>query len=88
MKLEYGRLQKAAAKKNRDFRAQRTLKEQIAWMKENCRMQISDEQEEALYQAFFAKDINYDCDKLCRELRNSRRPPDSGGCNFGRFIVK
>lgn len=88
VKLEYGRLQKAAAKKNRDFRAQRTLKEQIAWMKENCRMQISDEQEEALYQAFFAKDINYDCDKLCRELRNSRRPPDSGGCNFGRFIVK
>lgn len=64
------------------------MKEQIAWMKENCRAKISDEQEEALYQAFFAENINYDCDKLCEELRNSLRASDSGGCIFGRFIVK
>lgn len=72
VKLEYGRLQRAAAKKNKDFLTQRTLKEQIAWMRENCRVEIGDEQEEALYQVFFAKEADYDCDQLCRELRNSR----------------
>ncbi|MDE7177578.1 MAG: transglutaminase-like domain-containing protein [Lachnospiraceae bacterium] len=87
IRLEYGRLQKAAVKKSKDFQTLRTLKEQIAWMKENCRMQISDEQETALYQAFFGKEIDYDCDRLCRELRNSRRS-NSCGCIFGRIIVK
>ena len=46
VKLAYGRLQRAAAKKNRDFGTKRTLKEQIAWMRENCHMQISGEQKE------------------------------------------
>ena len=73
VKLEYGRLQKAAAKKDRNFGTQRTLKEQIAWMRENCHVEISDEQEAALYQVFFARDIDYDCDKLCGELKSSLR---------------
>lgn len=72
IRLEYGRLQKAAAKKNKNFQTLRTLKEQIAWMKENCRVEINDEQEEALYQAFFGKEIDCDCDRLCRELRKMR----------------
>lgn len=88
VKLAYGRMQRAAARKSRDFGTQRTLREQIAWMRENCHMQISDEQEEALYQVFFAKDIDHDCDKLCGELRNSLRSSDSGSCNFLRLIVK
>lgn len=86
VRLEYGRMQKAAAKKNKDFLTQRTLKEQIAWMKKNCRVEINDEQEEALYQAFFGKVIDYDCDRLCRELRNSRW--DSKGCIFTKNNVK
>lgn len=73
VKLEYRRLQKAAAKKDGGFQTQRTLKEQIAWMREHCHMEISDEQEEALCQAFFAKDIDYDCDKLCGELKSGLR---------------
>lgn len=88
VKLAYGRMQRVAARKSRDFGTQRTLKEQIAWMRENCHMQISDEQEEALYQVFFAKDIDYDCDKLCGELRAALRASDSGSCNFLRLIVK
>lgn len=88
VKLAYGRLQRAAARKGRDFGTQRTLREQIAWMRENCHMQMSDEQEEALYQVFFAKDVDYDCDKLCGELRTALRSSDSGSCNFLRFIVK
>lgn len=87
VRLEYGRLQKAAAKKNKDFLVQRTLKEQIAWMKEHCRVEINDEQEEALYQAFFGKVIDYDCDRLCRELRKSRWS-DSEGCIFTKNNVK
>ncbi|MDE5938154.1 MAG: DUF58 domain-containing protein [Lachnospiraceae bacterium] len=73
VKLEYRRLQKAAAKKDGGFQTQRTLKEQIAWMREHCHVEISDDQEEALCQAFFAKDIDYDCDKLCVELKSSLR---------------
>lgn len=87
VRLEYKRLQTSAAKKNKDFLTQRTLREQIAWMKENCRLEINDEQEEALYQAFFGEVIDYDCDRLCRELRNSRRS-DSEGCIFKRNHVK
>lgn len=88
VRLEYGRLQKAAAGKDRDFRTRRTLDEQIAWMREHCREEIGDEQERALYQAFFAKEIDYDCEQLCRELRRSRRSLRSKGCNFPRIIVK
>lgn len=88
VKLAYRRLQGAAAGKDKEFRTQRTLKEQIAWMRENCRVEITEEQEKALYQAFFAKDIDYDCDKLCTELRHSLRASHSGGCIFQRFIVK
>lgn len=72
VKLEYRRLQRAAAKKDKRFLAQRTLKEQIAWMRENCRVEIGSEQEEALYQVFFGRTVDYDCDKLCAELQNSR----------------
>ncbi len=73
IRLEYGRLQRAAAKKNKAFLLQRTLKEQIAWMRENCRVEISDAQEEALYQVFFGKEIGYDCERLCGELQKCRR---------------
>lgn len=72
VKLVYGRLQKAAAKKDKRFLAQRTLKEQIAWMRENCRVEINEEQEKALYQVFFGRTVDYDCDKLCVELQNCR----------------
>lgn len=73
VKLEYRRLRKAAAGKNRDFQTQSTLKEQIAWMRENCSLELSEKQEEALYQVFFAEKIDYDCGLLCRELRKCLR---------------
>lgn len=73
VKLEYRRLQKKAAKKNREFLSRRTLKEEIAWMSKHCRVAINDAQEEALYQVFFAKEIDYDCDRLSRELRKARQ---------------
>lgn len=73
VKLEYRRLQKKAAKKNREFLSRRTLKEEIAWMSKHCRVAINDVQEEALYQVFFAKEIDYDCDRLSRELRKARQ---------------
>lgn len=73
VRREYGRLQMAAAKKKGCFDKQRTLQEQIAWMRENCHAKISGEQEKALYQVFFAEDIDYDCDKLCEELRKCLR---------------
>ncbi len=72
VKREYGRLQRAAAKKSRDFLKQRTLAEQIAWMRANCGMEISEAQEKALYRVFFAKEAGDGCDMLCGELRRIR----------------
>lgn len=73
VKLEYVRLQKTSAKKSNSYGTLRTLKQQIGWIKEHYPVEISDELEESLYQVFFAKDIDCDCDKICRELRKIRR---------------
>lgn len=73
VQLEYRRLQKIAAKKNARYQTLRTLRQQLDWIKEKCNMEISDEQENALYQAFFADKMDYDCDNLCRELRRIKR---------------
>lgn len=41
---------------------------QVLFLTFNCQTP----EEEALYQVFFAEDIKYDCDRLCRELKDNR----------------
>lgn len=55
VKLEYGRLQKAAAKKNGQFLKQRTLREQLVWMRENCHIEISEDQRGRFIRRFLRK---------------------------------
>lgn len=68
VKLEYGRIQAYLAGKHEDYRKLRTLREQIGWMRNKSSVEISKEQEEALYQVYFAEDVQYDCEKLYRQL--------------------
>lgn len=72
VRLEYQRLQRYLAAKNKNYRTLRTLADQLEWIREHYALEIAGEQEEALYQAFFAKDTVCDCGELCRELRRLR----------------
>ena len=73
VKLEYGRIQVCLAEKYADYRKLRTLREQIDWLRNKGLHEIGKEQEEALYQVYFAKDVNYDCEELYRQLGKMRR---------------
>ena len=72
VKLEYGRLQSYLGRKYPDYGRLRTLREQADWLRDNKPVKISEEQEEALYQVYFAKDVNYDCEELYRRIRKMR----------------
>ena len=69
VKLEYGRIQAYLAGRHEDYRKLRTLREQIGWMKDKGSIEINMEQEEALYQVYFAEDVSYDCEELYIQLR-------------------
>lgn len=72
VQLEYGRIQFRLSRKYKDYRNLRTLREQLDWMRDKCRLDINMEQEEALYQVYFAENVNCDCKELCRQLRKMR----------------
>lgn len=69
VRLEYGRIQMYLNRKYRDYRCLRTLREQLDWIRNKIRLEIDIEQEEALYQVYFAENVNCDCEELCRQLR-------------------
>lgn len=71
--LHYVRLLEVLRKKDKYFVKQNTLRSQIAFLKEIYGINISAEQEKALYEAFFGTEISYDCDRLCKELAKDRR---------------
>lgn len=72
VKLEYGRIQAYLAGKHDDYRKLRTLREQMDWIRDQERIEISGEQEETLYQVYFAENVNYDCEEFYRQLRKMR----------------
>ena len=72
VRLEYGRIQSYLGKKHLDYRKLRTLREQIDWMRSHRRLEIDGAQEEALYQVYFAQNVDVDCDELCRQLRKMK----------------
>lgn len=72
VQLEYGRIQSYLSRKYGDYRKLRTLREQLCWIRSHSRLQISNEQEEALYQVYFAESVDYDCEELCRQLKKMR----------------
>lgn len=80
VRLEYGRIQTYLCRRYRDYRSLRTLREQIDWIRFHGRMEISGEQEDALYQVYFAQTVGCDCEKLYRQLRKMR-----GMLRYGRI---
>ena len=72
VRLEYGRIQSYLGKKHLDYRKLRTLREQIDWMRSHRRLEIDGAQEEALYQVYFAQNVDVNCDELCRQLRKMK----------------
>ena len=73
VRLEYGRIQSYLGKKHLDYRKLRTLREQIDWVRAHSRLEIDGAQEEALYQVYFAENVDCDCDELCRQLQKMKK---------------
>ena len=69
VRLEYGRLQTKLAKRHQDYKKLRTLREQLDWIRHNSRLEIDEEQEEALYQVYFAETASCNCEELRRLLK-------------------
>lgn len=73
VRLEYGRIQNYLGRKHQDYRKLRTLREQLDWMRDNSRLQIDGQIDDALYQVYFAENVNCDCEVLYSQLRRMRR---------------
>ena len=72
VQLEYGRIQSYLSRKYREYGKLRTLREQLHWMRSRDGLEISRELEEALYEIYFAKNVNCDYEELCGQLRKMR----------------
>lgn len=73
VRLEYGRIQNYLGRKHRDYCKLRTLREQLDWMRDNSRLEIDGQIDEALYQVYFAESVSFDCEALYSQLRRMRR---------------
>ncbi len=71
--LAYTRLQQCLKRKNKAHADLCTLAQQIDCMRSLYGLEISEEQEKMLYEAFFAPELDCDCEKLCEELVKLRR---------------
>ncbi len=79
VKLEYGRLHACLGRRYPAYRKLRTLKEQLAWVREHGAAKIDDGLTEDLYRAYYADEAACDCKKLYRRIRRIRRR-----CRFRR----
>lgn len=69
----YSRLLACLKRKNNEHAKLRTVAQQINCMRQTYGLVITEEQEQALYQVYFAPEIEYDCKKLRSELIKLRR---------------
>ena len=72
-RLEYSQIQSYLVKKHWNYRKLQTIQTQLGWIRDNCHTEISEELEKALYQLYFAENVDYDCEELCRQLRQIRK---------------
>ena len=70
--LEYGRLHSYLSRRHKDYGKLRTLREQLDFIRNRSHIEITGDQEEALYQVYFAESVRYDCEELYRSLRKMR----------------
>lgn len=68
VQMAYGRLLQCLKRKNKEHTKLRTVAQQLQCMRENYGLVITEEQEQALYQVYFASEVSYDCKKLRSEV--------------------
>jgi len=73
VQLSYEKLLQSLKHKNKEHFKLRTVAQQINCMRQTYGLVITQEQEQALYQVYFAPEIEYDCEKLRSELIKLRR---------------
>lgn len=73
VQLEYSRLQQCLVRKNKANKTLQTIAQQVNYMRDVYGLEITKEQEEALYQAYFGPQIFYDCVLLRKELVGLRK---------------
>ena len=83
VRLEYGRIQSYLSRKHENYQRLRTLHEQLDWIRDNRRLEINDEQEDALYQVYFGENVSFDCEVLYRQLQKIRNT-----LKYGKFCLK
>ena len=72
VRLEYGRIHSYLSRKHGSYQRLRTLHEQLDWTRDHRRLEINDEQQNALYQVYFGKNVSCDCKVLYRQLQKIR----------------
>lgn len=83
VRLEYGRIQSYLCRKHGSYQRLRTLHEQLDWIRDHQRLEISDEQEDALYQVYFGENVGCDCELLYRQLQKIRNT-----LKYGKLYLK
>lgn len=83
VRLEYGRIQSYLSRKHEGYQRLRTLHEQLDWIRDNRRLEINDEQEDALYQVYFGENVSCDCEALYRQLQKIRNT-----LKYGKLYLK
>lgn len=73
VRLAYERLIQCLVRKNKYHDKLCTPAKQLECMREEYGLEITEEQEQALYQVFFAPEVSYDCCKLQEELVKMKR---------------
>lgn len=83
VRLEYRRIQSYLSRKHEGYQRLRTLHEQLDWIRDNRRLEINDEQEDALYQVYFGENVSCDCEALYRQLQKIRNT-----LKYGKLYLK
>lgn len=73
VQLSYEKLLQCLKHKNKEYFKLRTVAQQINCMRQAYGLTITEEQEQALYQVYFAPEVQYDCKELRSELVKLRR---------------
>lgn len=73
VRLEYIRLRQCLTRKDREYAGLQTLAQQIDCMRKDYGLTITKEQEQLLYQIFFAEEADCDYEAFCRELVKMQR---------------
>lgn len=68
VQVVYGRLLQCLKRKNKEHAKLCTVAQQLHCLRETYGLQITEEQEQALYQVYFAPEVSYDCKRLRSEV--------------------